>query len=411
MMRSLFSGVSGLRAQQTGMDVIGNNIANVNSVGFKASRATFADIMSQTVAGASAPQNGRGGTNPKQVGLGTTVASIDTLFGNSSMQSTGVNTDLAIQNNGFFMVTDGNNQYYTRAGNFNFDELNNFGYSNTGFRVMGWMANAAGVVNTTGAPVPIQITNTTMDAKESKSLTCTGNLAASAAVGDTQTSTATVYDQQGLPHDLTITYTKNAANDWTATITPVDAVNDTIAAGASTNIVFDGAGKVTTPATFVTLTLATTSGAATPINMDLHFEKLTQTGKDMDLQIPQTDGYASGVLNGKTIDVNGNIVGSFTNNRTQVLGQIALADFDNPGGLQKVGNTMFAVTSNSGAPKIGTANTGSRGSINPGNLEMSNVDLAQEFANMIVSQRAFQANSKIISTTDEMLQELANLKR
>mgnify|MGYP000988687129 CR=1 FL=1 len=530
MMRSLFSGVSGLRAQQTGMDVIGNNISNVNTPGYKASRVTFADIMSQTIQGAAAPQNGRSGTNPKQVGLGTSVASIDILFGNSSMQSTGNNTDLAIQNNGFFIVTDGSSKYYTRAGNFNFDELNNFGYANTGYRVMGWMADASGSVNTSGQPVPIQITNSTMAAQVSTSLTFNGNLAAdmaTAPIGKTQSAVQTVYDSLGVGHDVTTTFVKTAANTWLVGTTVPDA------SGAITNrsyqVTFDTAGKVasvqgvtaavpTAPLTIPTLQLDptagntttqyytvfdgngaphylkttftptttpnqwtysyvdmatpdatpqsgtinyaagaytgfgplkvggsniavsitaqnapaagaitassptytlgaagplgfnTTSGAA-PLSITMDFGDLTQTGKTMDVKPPTTDGYASGVLDGKTIDTNGNIIGHFTNSRTQVLGQIALADFDNPGGLTRSGNTMFTESSNSGSPKVGTANTGSRGSINPGNLEMSNVDLAQEFSNMIVTQRAFQANSKIISTTDEMLQELANLKR
>lgn len=540
MMRSLFSGVSGLRSQQTGMDVIGNNIANVNTIGYKASRVTFSDVLSQTIQGAASPQGGRGGTNPKQIGLGVTVASIDTLFGNSSFQSTGNPTDLAIQNDGFFMVTDGSSTYYTRAGNFDFDEDDNFVIPGTGLRVLGYMADVNGNINTSGQPTPIQLALKNMDPSATTIVDFANNLKASELVGTQKSITVKTFDTLGVRHDANVTYTKSATNQWLVSVSVPDALPGTVT-NAHYVLNFDTNGKLTSvsgldptvtaappaPATTInipdmkldnsadgkktvgtytvfdrnniahtlevtftynaaddnwtynavdnasgkssggtvewdtatstytgfssltvgsgatadtfTINLATpvdpavagpisvdadpsyttaavgnlgfsTASGGAPSSIELDFSSLKQDGSDSNIT-GKSDGWAAGVLDSKTVDTSGTIVGHFSNDRTLALGQISLATFSNPGGLIKIGGTLFTESSNSGDPNVGTPGSGGRGTINPGNLEMSNVDLAQEFSNMIVTQRAFQANSKIISTSDEMLQELANLKR
>lgn len=417
MMRSLFSGISGLRNHQTRMDVIGNNIANVNTVGFKAGRVNFQDILSQTLQGASgSTSGGRGGTNPIQVGLGMGLASIDTIFTDGSFQPTGKQTDLSIQGQGFFNLTDGTNTYFTRAGGFDFDNDGNLLVPGTGYKVMGWLANSGGVVDTTqpisGIQVPV---GSSMPAKVTSTVGYTNNLSSEAAVGTTNTVTITTFDSQGNAHKLTGTFAKTASNTWT--FTPA-ATTDTAATVATntTNpftVTFDANGQYVTTANAATITVTPTGSyaGAGAFTLTPDFSALTQYGGSSTVQATSQNGYASGTLERLTIDTTGVIVGRFSNGQTQNLAQIALTTFNNPSGLTKIGESLFAESPNSGTAQTGAANTGGRGKISPGSLEMSNVDLAQEFSNMIITQRGFQSNSKIITATDEMLQELTNLKR
>lgn len=411
MMRSLFSGVSGLRNHQTRMDVIGNNIANVNTVGFKASRVNFQDVLSQTLQGASSASGNRGGTNPMQVGLGMGLASIDTVFTDGSFQPTGKATDLSIKGQGFFILSDNSgNEVFTRAGNFDFDTDGNFGVPGTGYKVRGWMG-ANGIINTSGNPTDIVIpVGSGMQAKDTTGVTISNNLSAEAATGDTKTVSINVYDSQGAPHKLTGTFTKlAAANTWSFTPTGITDASFSPAPTPST-IVFDGSGNYSTTSTINTLTIDPTNGANN-FTITPDFSGLTQYGGTSTAEALGQNGYTSGTLESTTIDPSGIIVGKFSNGQSQNLAQVALATFNNPGGLNKLGDNLFVRSNNSGEPQRGPAGTGGRGTFTPGTLEMANVDLAQEFSNMIITQRGFQANSKIITTTDEMLQELANLKR
>lgn len=651
MMRSLFSGVSGLRNHQTGMDVIGNNIANVNTPGFKASRVTFEDILSQTMQGASSPQGNRGGTNPMQVGLGMGVASIDTLFTAGPPQTTGKQTDLYISGEGFFIVSDGANQYYTRAGNFDFDLSGNYVVPGSGLKVMGWMPDATGAINTNGPVTSIQIPagttmppqvsseitvgkNLTSDGKgeaagvssPDKGMVFTGQLDANADIGTVVSFQVQTYLESGAQVPVTISFMKTGAvgtNTWsiadgaattggvsftvgttaspislnidngnggtmpitvdTTGITASTTNTNTMAGAIDTNVppaapdtalklngvvlgdaetgavinttfeainsagvrvtipitltktantnewqaaanYDDGAGNTLTFSetftipTTAPLTLPTGSGGGTlagiasvnvsgievgaaatantgldvydslgtahkveytftksgvpgewtvtakvdgknavvtndkvifnsegilispisaatgpkitvpgsggaasfPVNMNLFKEDgttpaITQysSGAESSVFANSTDGYAAGTIDMSklTVDQSGIITATFTNGKSQSLGQVAMATFNNPGGLNKVGNTLFAKSNNSGEPQIGTGGSSGHGTLTAGALEMSNVDLAQEFSNMIITQRGFQANSKIITTTDEMLETLANLKR
>lgn len=538
MMRSLFSGVSGLRNHQTRMDVIGNNISNVNTVGFKASRVQFQDVLSQTIAGAASAQGNRGGTNPMQVGLGMGLASIDTIFTDGSFQPTGKGTDLSIQGQGFFVLSNGNERIYTRAGNFDFDTAGNYLVPGTGYKVVGWMADATGAINTAATPTTIQIpVGATMPARASTTLDFANNLSGDDPIGSSVSASRNVYDSLGNAHAVNETFTKVGNNRWIARASVPDALavpaptglmreitfnsngsintiqtaapigplpqtalantafnlNSTLGSvGTSNFTVFDAAGaphtfRMTftntgattwnysiyegsdpnavalasgvgtlaagtlglsvnnfnygTPAVNVTInSLAagstaaagattsmaytnnyntaanapltfTPSGGATAMSIALNLGTLTQYGGESTVQATGTNGYAAGTLSSQSIDPSGIIVGRFTNGQSQNLGQVALATFNNPAGLNKVGENLFAESNNSGVAQVGTSGTGGRGKFNPGTLEMANVDLANEFSNMIITQRGFQANSKIISVTDEMLQELANLKR
>lgn len=435
MMRSLFSGVSGLKNHQTMMDVIGNNISNVNTVGFKASRVNFQDILSQTIQGASGGQGGRGGTNPVQVGLGVGLASIDTIFTDGSFQPTGKATDLAIQGNGFFVLSDGINQVYTRAGAFDFDEQGNFIVPGTGFKVMGWMADDSGNIDTTqgikGLSVPV---GKAMPAKVSTTVTYSNNLSSSATAGSTSQvpTSIDVYDSQGNAYMLSGTFEKQASPDNTWQFTPsataTDAKGKPVAqvTGGPYTITFDGNGEFVsvTPSTQLTIDPtvadvdpATAGNQASPyagagsFTITPKFDTLTQYGGESTAKVVDRDGYTTGNLKTKTIDTDGIITGTFSNGQSMTLGRLSLATFNNPSGLNKVGDNLYTRSNNSGIEQIGIVNSGGRGKLNPGSLEMSNVDLAQEFSNMIVGQRGFQANSKIISVSDQMLEELANLKR
>lgn len=432
MMRSLFSGVSGLRNHQTAMDVIGNNIANVNTVGFKASRVNFEDVLSQTLQNASSPQGNRGGTNPMQVGLGMGVASIDTLFTDGSFQSTGSPTDLAIAGQGFFVLSNGTDNVYTRAGNFNFDSQGNF-LSSGGYPVLGWMADASGNINTNQPVGTLTVpVDTAMAPKVSSTITYSGNLSGSAAVGTEVATAIDVYDAQGNKYVLNAAFEKAATptNTWTltpnATITATDASGATVTlgtvAGTGTTVHFNADGSLdtagSTPGAFmITPDPAGPFAGAAAFTVTPDISALTQYGSGDSTDTSSTakalesDGYPSGTLTGKVIDSNGIISGKFSNGRQQVLGQVAMAVFSNPGGLDKIGDNLYTTSNNSGNAQIGTVNTGGRGALNPGSLEMSNVDLAEQFSEMIVTQRGFEANSKIISVSDEMLQTLANLKR
>lgn len=434
MMRSLFAGVSGLKNHQTRMDVIGNNIANVNTVGFKAARVNFQDVLSQTLQGASSGGNNRGGTNPLQVGLGMGLASIDTIFTDGSFQPTGKQTDLSIQGQGFFILSDGENQVYTRAGAFDFDNQGNFLVPGTGYKVMGWTAKDDGSLDTTGDVKSIQVpVGKTMAAKATDYITYSNNLSSEAGLGTIVPSGITVYDSQGVPYNITGDFKKEANNQWS--FTPAGSVKDKngveiatvdfdppggkIVLNFDTNGKFILPGAATNPSIINDITITPNNGTD-PIKLGafnattgkgLNFTSLTQYGGESTVKATDQGGYPDGTLDTVSIDPSGTIVGRFTNGQSFNLAQVALATFNNPAGLTKAGDSLFTQSNNSGVAQIGPSGSGGRGKFNPGTLEMSNVDLAQEFSNMIITQRGFQANSKIISTTDEMLQELANLKR
>lgn len=731
MIRSLFAGVAGLKNHQTRMDVVANNIANVNTAGFKGSRVTFQDMVNQMVSDASAPQGDRGGTNPQQVGLGMGVSGIDTVFTDGSLQSTGKNTDIAISGAGFFILSDGARDYYTRSGAFEFDTEGNYGIPGSGLQVKGWMADGSGNINNSGQLQNIKVpSGQTMAASPTDKVTYTKNLSADAdmpkivtthptmsktlteaetkklvadavaadpdntvadadglgytttvkkpdgtevkshisfkqsktqgpdvtnsaapipfdnatslrakintligalppgttgqinadgtgytttvtATGETTTfqysesvagkgfdtlnttnvnvvrngpnpvappfadtdaikaegarilggipggkitydpsgeaftidtvspdgltKTSTVYryskaagstdydeltetetttisaspavnhtlltpndimilgsgyikpgttvtqetngytvettnadgsitktkyaysqntppngpydklettetkipafdsktsvvtttslgttvtapisafDSEGVEHKISGTFTKldpaTNPNQWTFDIG--DKTDTGLAAtGGPYTITFydDGTFRSVTPNTPVSFKPAQAAG----VTVNIDFSQITQYAGASTATVTSMTGYGAGVLNGTSIDSTGTIIGKFSNGMTRNLAQIALATFNNPSGLTKSGTNLYSESNNSGMAQISAANTGGAGGLTPSNLEMSNVNLAEEFSNMIITQRGFQANSKMITTSDEMLETLTNLKR
>ena len=415
MLRSMFAAISGLRGHQIMMDVIGNNIANVNTVGFKSGRVNFQDILSQTVHGATAPQSGLGSINPAQIGLGMTVAGIDVLQTQGNLQSTGKTTDMAIQGDGFFIESDGSGTSYTRDGAFDIALDGSLANPASGMKVQGWQADAAGNIDITQPLTNITIPigqRTTALATSSVSLT--GNLDAGAAVGTSVPTTMTVFDSLGISHSVKVTYTKTAANTWSWTATK-DAADTgiTIAQVAAD----PAATPPVLPVNNGVLTY-TTSGSEASSTGTLSFTfpdgatattpsiSMTQMTQFSGTSQPagQSNGFTSGTLVTFAVGNAGQLSGVYSNGQTQVLGQIALANFLNSAGLLRAGQNNFVATSASGAANVGTAGTGGRGTVTTGALEMSNVDLATQFTGMITAERGFQANGRVITTSDEMLQ-------
>lgn len=610
MMRSLYSGVSGIKAHQTRMDVVGNNISNINTIGFKSSRVTFADMLSQTTYGASQPTTTTGGTNPKQIGLGNSVTSIDMLMTDGSAQATGKNTDVALSGNGFMVLSKGNDTYYTRDGAFEFDSEGNYVLPGSGYHVQGWNA-IDGTLATTSVPENIVVRQgKTMPATQTTNLTYAGNLDASALIitsityttdpsgdssavvndqqltsltvtytdgtsevitaesidyssgdtastatmagqtirvgqnrktmlassetpldtiatktvasvsfttkdaaqssvegsednmsykftsgsftiydpgdgseggGDSETLTtesvnvdgtnviaatltlsdgstlkvssgfyeighsvpittvSTVYDAEGNMHSVTLLMDKAGANSWRAYIAPGTGqkgyqtqVEISESDGTSSTVYLnrqvdpDDATNVTTSLANIDFTelgaidTAQTSGAslyvvygdgngAQDTTVAVDFNDITQYSGSNTVY-PTTDGNSLGLLQSVSIDVNGVITGTYTNGIIQNEAQIAVAQFVNSAGLNKIGTSLYQQSNNSGNARVGTT-TDLGLSFTPSALEMSNVELSAELVDMIITQRGFQSNSKVITVGDEMLETIVNMKR
>ena len=457
MMRSMFSGVSGLRTHQSRMDVIAHNIANVNTVGFKSSRMTFADAFSQTLQGAAAPnvETGRGGTNPMQIGLGVNVSSIQRLMTTGGAQRTDDPFHLMIEGDGFFVVGDNvGGLMFTRAGNFEMDRAWNLHLN--GLRLQGWEApwelggpqrDAAGrAMPIMSGPVDgIQIHHDMRVVRPS----ATGN---TAFTGNLRPSDSPIvrsmnfHDSLGQTYQMNMRFTLDTATglwnvergphitrtssrpheiiqftppttDFTAFPTPVVLAFDDggfpiIDAGGTppnpfvTYFAIDSTGLVPS------LTFGQIHPPATTESIRIDFSGLTQFERTTSAVSEDVDGMEAGELTGLSIGPDGVISGTYSNGQSFALWQIALASFDNPAGLAAMGGNLFTTTTNSGLfDGVGLPPAGLGTRLLGGTLEMSNVDLAAEFTEMITTQRGFQANSRVISTSDEILQELVNLRR
>jgi flagellar hook protein FlgE len=392
MLRSLFSGISGLRAHQQMMDVTGNNIANVNTAGFKSSQTLFEDTLNQLMRGASAPQGGVGGTNPAQIGLGVRMAGISTNFTQGSAQSTGRTTDMMINGDGFFMLRNGTEDLYSRAGSFNFDANGKLVNPN-GAIVQGWNA-VNGVLNTNATPGDVTLPiGTLLQPVETTNMTIGGNLPADTTNPTPITTSIKGFDLQGNAVNLSATFAWTSSSTWDVTLS--DGTNTS----GPNPLSFNPDGTTPNP----------TSMTVGNVTVDL--AGVTNYAGTSTVSALNQDGSAMGSLQSFTLGDDGTLVGVFSNGLKQTLGQIATATFNNPPGLEKTGDSEYRSTVNSGAAQLGQAGTGGRGPLLSGSLEMSNVDLAQEFTNLIIAQRGFQANSKVITTSDDLLQELVNLKR
>ena len=559
MMMSMYSAVSGLKSQQTKLNVIGNNIANINTLGYKSQNVSFSDLLSQTVGAAGAASGGRGGTNAKQIGLGTQVSAIGTNMNTGSSQYTGSDTDAALSGSGFFIVQGGGSGRYqfTRAGNFGVDVEGNLvvnglkvcGWNNysvdasgnvtyntqsdvsainvfgtatktvttpavvaaasTGSIVRGtigtgatatvptmtvyptsttnatvtptltktaspptgvatqwtWSASGAsgtlnfdssgnlittgtlastatGTMTVSGVSIPINLsglsigtaatpslqtfadgTNTAVPASTTTVVVnkrvlapeattraaLSGNLDINAGSGNT---TITMYDSLGTAHEVKVTFTKSAtpANTWTWQASSTDTSIGVVGAGT---ITFNADGTINTGGSG-TISALTTNGS-NRLNVAVDFSSIAQyTGSSgaSNVAVADRDGYSSGTLQGFSIGTDGIVQGSYSNGQRQPLGEVGLAVFTNPEGMEKIGENLYTTTVNSGdysgAVEVGT---GGAGGLTTGALEMSNVDLASEFSEMMITQRAYQANSKIITTSDTLLETLINMSR
>jgi flagellar hook protein FlgE len=448
------------------MDVIGNNIANINTTGFKRNRVNFQDILYQQLQGASHPTEDLGGINPKEVGLGMSVASIDTIHIQGSLQTTGVGTDLAISGTGFFVLQDGDKTMFTRAGVFSVDEEGLMVNPANGMRVQGWMAREAGGETYIDISRQVEDLIIPVGGKDPARATTTVNFACNldkrlpelpenpteAQINRSTWATAIkIYDSFGEEHILQVEFTRvpGVNNSWNAAVTVdpenADPTNTAVGLGEAAPVpgdpaVFtvtfsnegtllsaeDGAGNLSAGPEQVLMNVAFDVLGATPgedgapvrqqFALDLGTvgglsNTITQYSEAGSTKAVVQDGYTMGYLDNFKIDRSGLITGIYSNGNTRALAQVALASFPNQGGLEKAGDNNFVASNNSGAANIGPSGVAGKGEIVSGALEMSKVDMAEQFTDMIITQRGFQANSRTIQTADQLLQELLTLKR
>jgi flagellar hook protein FlgE len=438
MPRALWSAVSGLDNHQTWMDVIGNNIANVNTAGYKDSRFQFEDILSQSLRGAAPPtQGGSGGTNPEQVGLGSTTGSVETNTAQGSLQQTGLPTDLAIQGPGYFVVGDGQNLHYTRDSVFHVDASGSIVSSSNGLHLQGIVADANGnlALGAANGLRNMTIPQTVNNAVATTELDGFGNLDSRATQPVTQQ--IQVFDSLGQQHTVVLRFDPGTGGtgNWNLTATSPDlAGNPTI---LNTTVSFNGQGQLTSagqlqlntggsawliPSSVTSAGNGTASIAATgqAINLDLNdaqvgnltsFAAASSVSSQIRPSLPGAAGQAAASLQSFTIGADGVLRGQYSNGTNKTLGQIQLATFTNPGGLQRIGQNDWDVTADSGQANVTNPGAGAAGTVAQGNVETSNVQLADQLSEMILSERGFQANSRVITTSDEMLQDVVQMKR
>jgi flagellar hook protein FlgE len=438
MIQAMLAGVSSIEAQQTEMNVIGNNLANINTTAFKSSTVTFQDMIEQTLKGAAAPTADLGGTDPEQYGLGVQIAGTDVNNSQGSLSATNNQSDLAIQGNGYFMVGNGQVTSYTRDGGFALDANGDLVQGSTGQKLLGWTANSSGTINTTtpisptsSLTIPLGQLNAV---QQTSQITFGGNLDAAATATGTTAATSwsmqeTVYDSLGGAHDITIQFNNpqspaaavptppanaNSSWDWTATET-TNGTSTPIGSSASAGnspVYFDSSGnEISNLAPAFNQVSLPASGSAPAFSVNLDFDKIGQLNAQSSVAASAQNGYAPGSLQSYSIGNDGTITGLFSNGLTRPLGQIAMAIFPNPAGLEQTGSNLFQNTNNSGIPVVGTPDSGGLGQISAGYLEQSNVDISQEFTNLIITQRGFEANTKVVTTVDQMLQDLIQMKQ
>jgi len=413
--------LSGLTAESTALSTVANNLSNQNTTGYKTKVALFSDLFYQNF-------GTTGSGDPIEVGAGTQIGSLPSLFTQGSVQGTGVPTDVAIQGAGFFTVQGRSGAVnYTRAGDFSVD-ASNFLVSSEGQQVLGYPA-VNGVVNTGGGIGPLQLGAGTISPPSATANTqITTNLDASAPVGATFSTPVVINDSLGVSHVLTFSFTKTAANTWgySLSIPATDLTNGTTPPTgilATGTLGFDGNGVLNAPVdtagnlvNILNIPIAGFTDGASDMTFNWNLLNgtvpvLTQVAAPSSTSSTQQDGSSSGTLVKFTIGSDGIITGSFSNGKTQALGQLALATFANNGGLNLEGNTDFSPTLASGQAVVGAPGTGGRGTLSGGALELSNVDIATEFANLIVAQRGFEADAKAVTTFDQITQDTIALKQ
>ena len=418
---TLYTGISGLKSNSEAMSVTGNNISNSNTVGFKSSSTLFSDVLSSSISSAS---------GSSQVGRGVQISTVSTTFSQGSFQSTSSDTDLAIEGDGFFMVSaaDSEEVLYTRNGSFSFDS-DGYLVNAEGYRVQGKLYDENGDLMG-GDPTDIMVDfDSQIPAHQTEELTLTTNLDSGSDIitafditdpeNTSNYSTSTqVYDSLGDTHLVTTYFTKTADQTW-EWHTVVDSGELDASAAAATDLTelgsgtltFDSSGNLVSggEATTTAGAIVWSNGSDSGQQIDMTFDT-TQFSSSSVVISQSQDGYAPGEVVEVSIDESGTVTASYSNGETIDIAMLTLATFTNPDGLSKEGGSLYAATSASGEASVGTAGA-SQGYIYTSSLELSNVDLAQEFVNLITIQNGYSASSKVITTTDEMLQELINLKR
>jgi len=426
-------GLSGLNAASKNLETIGNNVSNSNTVGFKSSQAQFADVYANALNGASAIQ----------IGIGTQLARVAQQFTQGNISSSNNSLDIAINGNGFFRLDTNGSVSYSRNGQFQLDK-NGFIVNANGSTLTGYAANASGVVQT-ATPVPLQIDTSSLAPQATTELNMKVNLdsrsklptvapltfgsgtSAPDPASYTNSNSATVYDSLGNPHVMQMYYAITSTTG--GGVWDVYATCDGYAFNGDTAIgqmTFDTNGKLDLTATTVpfnlsvdldavatnisTVTTTVTNSATTPLDFVLDYTGTTQFGANFATDSQTQDGFSAGNLSGFSVSTDGTIVGRYTNGQSATLGQVALANFKNPNGLQNLGNNMWAETATSGQPLVGTPASGNLGALQSSAVEESNVDLTAELVNMITAQRVYQANAQTIKTQDQVLQTLVNLR-
>jgi flagellar hook protein FlgE len=405
-MPSFATALSGLESNNTALNTIANNLANMNTIGYKDQTDQFSTLFYQQL---------NGGVNGGvQVGVGTQVAMTETDFSNGGPTSTGQSTDMALQGNGFFVIDDHGQQELTRAGDFVLSQ-NGALQTTSGASVMGYPASNGNITLGSGVqPIVIPL-GQTLAAKQTGSMNIQANLDASAAVGvgTSVPAPVTLYDSLGGAHQATVTFTKTGTNTWDYNIA-LPAGEAASSAGTTGTLTFDGNGNLTSPTgTVGGISFTGLSDGASNMSFSWNLSgtgsAVTQTASASNVASATQDGYTSGSYQGFSVDGNGIVEASFSNGQKEVVGQVAVATVANQQGLQATNNTAYLATLASGSAVIGTAGNAGRGIIEGGALESSNVDVSTEFSALIVAQRAFEANSKTVTTFDQATQEAINM--
>jgi flagellar hook protein FlgE len=412
MISSFSTALSGLEADSGAINVIGNDLANLNTTGYKANEIEFSALMSQALGVAG---------NGNEVGIGVSPVTAFANYTQGSLETTGGATDAAIQGNGFFVVQGPNNQTdYTRDGSF---QINASGELVTaaGDAVQGWSATAGGAVNTNGAIGSISVPlGATVPANATSSMSLALNLD-STDTGGTFSAPIQVFDSLGQSHTLTATYTNTGTNTWSyaLTIPAADLTAGGTTTVASGTLTFNSNGSLTSPAASTDPQVVQITGLADgasnlSINWSLYnpttgSSNITQLAESSGLGSSTQNGYAAGQVSNVTLQNGGLLVANYTNGQTVTVGQLAVASIANPDTLTSVGNNYLQVSTATSTPAIGTANSGARGQIIAGSLESSTVDIAQEFTSLLTFERSYQANSRVISVSDQLLQDTVGL--
>lgn len=410
---SFQQGLSGLNAASKSLEVIGNNVSNANTVGFKAAQAEFADVYATSL-------NGGGASD---IGIGTKLSSVVQEFNQGNITASDNPLDIAISGNGFFRMDSNGTVTYARNGQFQLDK-NGYIVNAQGANLTGYVANSAGVLST-GSPQKLQISTADLPPSLTKAVKESLNLDSTQAVPATTPFSATdptsynnatsvsVYDSLGNSHVLQTFYVNAGSGNWDVYAVADDVpVVTTPASGKIGTLSFDTTGALT-PASKATLPFSApipATGGAAAFSPTIDFTGTTQYGSAFTVNSLAQDGYAAGHLTGFATGDDGTITGRYSNGKSSTLGQVVLANFTNVNGLQPLGNNVWAETSSSGPPLVATPGSGTFGKLQASAVEDSNVDLTAELVNMITAQRVYQANAQTVKTQDQVMQTLVNLR-